>query len=90
MRDGIQVAKVAADVIYLGLDPVQGEAGDRRLATVEGDHGGPIGDQRLRQPGPDEAMGTGDERLQATCSSLQTRQGGSPVCQRSLRSTASL
>jgi hypothetical protein len=35
-------------------------------------------------------VGARDQCLQATCSSLQTRQGGSPVSQRSLSITASL
>jgi hypothetical protein len=89
-REGVEVAKVAGEVPDLGFDPLQDQTGEPGPVAIEGDYGGAVGEQRFREPAPDEPVGTGDQRLQATCSSLQTRQGGSPVSQRSFRSTASL
>ena len=87
------VAEVGLDQLDLGCDPLQGQSRERRRRQVEdGDRVAAL-EQGPGQVRGDEAVAAGDQRPlhgASAAAASQTRQGASPLAQRSFSTTASL
>ncbi len=91
--DPAGVAEVGFDQLDLGGDALQGEAGERRWRQIQ--HGDRVAalEQRPGEVRGDEAVPAGDQRplhRALAPAASPTRQGASPLAQRSLSVTASL